>query len=59
MNKIKNFNDIKAMCILRGIKLSEIHVKLGYTSLWGLKVGLKSKKKEEILERAQKIFFKN
>ena len=59
MNKIKDFNDIKALCILKGLKVSEIPNKLGYTSLWGLKVGLKSRKKEEILEKAREFFLNN
>lgn len=54
--QIKSFKDIKAMCVLKGYKLSEIHHKLGYTSLWGLKLGLKSKKKKEILEKATHFF---
>lgn len=56
--KLKNYNDIKAMACIKGIKMqTELPKKLGYKSRWGLKLALKNpKKKDEILKLAEKLF---
>lgn len=59
--KLKNYNDIKTIACIKGIKMeTELPKMLGYKSRWGLKMALKNpKKKNEILELAEKIFSVN
>ena len=56
--KIKNYQDLKAMACLKGIKMEkELPNMLGYKSRWGLKMALENpKKKEKILKKAKELF---
>lgn len=56
--KIQNFEDIKALAILKKMSISdELPKVLGYKSLWGLKTALKNpRKKDEILKKARSFF---
>lgn len=55
---IKNYNDLKAMAILKGIKIqTELPKLLGYKSRWGLKMAMDNpKKKADIIKNANDIF---
>lgn len=56
--EIKNFNDLKALAILKNIPVTtELPLLFGYKSAWGLKYALKNPKtKDKILKKAEKIF---
>ena len=51
---INNYNDLKAIAVLKGIKLqTELPKMLGYKSRWGLKLALENpKKKNKIINKA-------
>lgn len=55
---IKNYNDLKAIAILKGIKLqTELPLMLGYKSRWGLKMAMENpRRKEEIINKAKLLF---
>lgn len=55
---INNYNDLKAIAVLKGIKLqTELPKTLGYKSRWGLKLAMENpKKKNEIINRAKLLF---
>lgn len=55
---IKNYNDLKAIAILKGIKLqTELPQMLGYKSRWGLKLAMENpRRKEEIINKAKLLF---
>lgn len=55
---IKNYNDLKAIAILKGIKLqTELPQMLGYKSRWGLKMAMENpRRKEEIINKAKLLF---
>lgn len=55
---INNYNDLKAIAILRGIKLQiELPKMLGYKSRWGLKLAMENpKKRNEIINKAKILF---
>ncbi|UUV17356.1 hypothetical protein NRK67_00520 [Fusobacteria bacterium ZRK30] len=56
---INSYKDIKALSIIKELELLEVAKEMGYTSIWGLKVALKNKrKKDKILKKAY-IFFEN
>lgn len=56
---INSYKDIKALSIIKELELLEVAKEMGYTSIWGLKVALKNKRKrDEILKKAY-IFFEN
>lgn len=57
---INNYNDLKAIAVLKGIKLqTELPKMLGYKSRWGLKLAMENpKKRNEIINKA-KILFEN
>lgn len=58
--EIENYQDIKAIACIKKLKMGdEVPTMLGYKSRWGLKTALNNpKKKQEILEKANKIFKK-
>lgn len=55
---IKNYNDLKAIAILKGIRLqTELPQMLGYKSRWGLKMAMENpRRKEEIINKAKLLF---
>ncbi|WP_130890227.1 hypothetical protein [Fusobacterium ulcerans] len=55
---INNYNDLKALACLKGIKLEkELPLKLGYKSRWGLKLALENpNKREAIIKKAKELF---
>lgn len=55
---INNYNDLKAIAVLKGIKLqTELPKMLGYKSRWGLKLALENpKKKNKIINKAKLLF---
>lgn len=55
---INNYNDLKALAVLKGIKLqTELPNMLGYKSRWGLKLAMENpKKKNEIINKAKILF---
>lgn len=55
---INNYNDLKAIAVLKGIKLqTELPKMLGYKSRWGLKLAMENpQKKNEIINRAKLLF---
>lgn len=54
---INSYNDLKALAILKGIKLqTELPNMLGYKSRWGLKLAMNNpKKRKEIIVKAYQI----
>lgn len=56
--KINTFEDLKALAIIKGLKIStELPIIFGYKSRWGLKQAMNnSEKKEKIIKKAN-IFF--
>ena len=57
--EISTFEDLKALAIVKGIKVStELPEVFGYKSRWGLKQAMNNpEKKEKIIKKAN-IFFK-
>lgn len=56
--KIKNYQDLKAMACLKGIKLEkELPNMLGYKSRWGLKMAIENPNtREKVLKKIKEIF---
>ena len=56
--KIKNYQDLKAIACLKGIKMEkELPNMLGYKSRWGLKMAIENPNiREKVLKKIKEVF---
>lgn len=57
---INNYNDLKALAIINGIKIqTELPSLFGYKSRWGLKLAMRNNKTKNLIIEKAKIIFDN